>query len=75
MSYPIDHGEILNMVAIEYDREKWEHEKWIIPADYDDLVKRYEDWGEQAHKFLEVCPSLDQVFANRRYQSNIADSY
>ena len=57
MTYPIDGGETLNLVAMEYGAERWEHEKWIIPADYQKVVKSFEGWGKHAQGILEVCPN------------------
>ena len=54
MSYPIDHGETVNLILIDFDVEKWEHEKWIIPAKYEDMVKKVEGWGKPTRGLCEV---------------------
>lgn len=54
MSYPIDHGETVNIILIEFDVEKWEHEKWIIPVKYKDIAGKLEGWGKPAQGICEV---------------------
>ena len=60
MSYPIDHGEILNVVLIDFKVQKWENEKWVIPAKYEDIVKKIEGWGKPAQDYCEVCMAFSE---------------
>ena len=55
MSYPIDHGNILNIVAMDFSNPVWEHgDKYIVPGKRVDLVRSYGDWGEKAHQLIDV---------------------
>ena len=58
MSYPIDHGKIFNVVGMDFEHEQWEHEKWIVPAKYEDLERLWGNWGEMARHQIEVCISV-----------------
>lgn len=53
MSYPIDGGETFNMVAFDTVNE-WNDEKWIVPGRYEELLERYQGWGEHAQGVLKV---------------------
>jgi salicylate hydroxylase len=37
MTYPINFGAIMNVVAVRAGVEKWEHEQWTVPASSTDL--------------------------------------
>lgn len=53
MSYPVDGGKILNIVAFDTVNE-WTDEKWIVPGRYEELLERYHGWGKHAQGILKV---------------------
>lgn len=55
MSYPIDHGNILNVAIMDHEHKEWEHEKWIVPAKREELENLLEGFGESAHRLIDVC--------------------
>jgi salicylate hydroxylase len=55
LSYPIEHGKLLNIVLMDYEQEQWEHEKWIVPKTRTDLDKTLDRWGPTAQKLIDVC--------------------
>ncbi|KAI9817900.1 MAG: hypothetical protein M1827_001019 [Pycnora praestabilis] len=59
LSYPIDHGEISNIVLMDFEHPVWEHEKWIMPATYSQLAPSFVDWGRQAQGLLELFDTPD----------------
>lgn len=68
MCYPIDHGALLNVVLIDFEVDKWEHEKWIVPVKYDDMAKRFEGWGKPAQGLCEVREDIKLPIPDfRRY--------
>ena len=54
LSYPIDFGKLLNVVVMDYEVEKWEHEQWIVPASRDCLERLLTGWGKHAQAMIEV---------------------
>ncbi|KAG8527116.1 uncharacterized protein KY384_008545 [Bacidia gigantensis] len=59
MSYPIEFGELLNVVVMDYKHENWEHEKWIVPADWNNLSELFEGWGPQSRGIIELLNKPD----------------
>ena len=55
MSYPIDGGKLLNVVAMDMEERSWEHEKWLVPTEWDALAQRFEGWGKHAQGLIQVC--------------------
>ena len=63
VSYPIDSGKTLNIAAFNFGLEKWPHEKWIVPANYEELVKSFEGWGKPAQGLMKVsCPRRNHLW-------------
>ena len=54
LSYPIDHGEIFNIVAMDYEHSTWEHQKSIVPAKRGELDRLYKGWGKATQGLVEV---------------------
>ena len=54
MSYPIDGGKFLNIAAMDMDFPTWEHEKWIVPTQWDTVAQRFEGWGKPTQRIVEV---------------------
>ena len=62
LSYPIDSGKTLNLVATEFGLKEWPHEKWIVPKKHEELTKSYEGWGERAQGLIKVsCSRLNTI--------------
>lgn len=53
MSYPIDGGKTLNIVAFDTVND-WTDENWIVPARYEELLENYRGWGKPAQGVLKV---------------------
>ncbi|KAF6228837.1 hypothetical protein HO133_006948 [Letharia lupina] len=54
LSYPIDFGKNLNCGVFHFGLKKWPHEKWIVPADHEELTSSFKDWGEPARKIVKL---------------------
>lgn len=53
LSYPIDHGEILNIVVMDLEHPSWESDdKWILPASFDQLDRLFTGWGPRARDLV-----------------------
>jgi salicylate hydroxylase len=48
ITYPIDHGESVNIVAIPHDPGDapwtWEHDEWTVPVTKEDVLERFKGW-------------------------------
>ena len=55
MTYPINHGGILNIVVMDYEHERWEHQKSIVPAKRDELDILLRGWGRHTQRLIEVA--------------------
>ena len=60
LSYPIEHGQFLNVLAVDFDAEKWRHEKWTVPVKAQGLATWLEGWGAPAQNMIEVFQTLVQ---------------
>ena len=54
ISYPIDFGKTLNIVAMTCGYDVWPHEKWIVPAEHVALAKMFEGWGKTTQGLIQV---------------------
>ena len=54
MSYPIEHGKTLNVVAMDFDYPNWEGEQSIMPASYSQLFDLFANWGKRSHDLIEL---------------------
>ena len=53
MTYPIDFGKTMNIVAINSSYEKWEG-PWVVKADYEKVAKEFGEWGSHVKKIIEL---------------------
>jgi salicylate hydroxylase len=45
ITYPIEHGELINMVAIPFDKkETWDQNEWTVPATGQEIEERFRCW-------------------------------
>lgn len=61
MSYPIDHGKILNIAVMDYEYPNWEGEKSIMPSSYSQLSDLFETWGQKSHDVIELFDHTNLV--------------
>ena len=53
ISYPIDFGKTLNVAAFQFGYKEWPHEKWIVPANHEELTKSFEGRGKTGPRSTE----------------------
>lgn len=53
LTYPIDGGDTMNIVASDNTRTHWEG-PWVVPADYKELRDTFAGWGEMPRKVVDV---------------------
>lgn len=44
ITYPAEHGKLINMVGVVRNDQPWNHEQWIVPPTKEDMVKDFEGW-------------------------------
>ena len=44
ITYPVEHGKLINMVSVVRNDQPWNHEQWIVPSTKEDMVKDFEGW-------------------------------
>jgi salicylate hydroxylase len=46
ITYPLEHGELINMVAIAYDdkNKTWDRSDWTVPATTQEIRERFKGW-------------------------------
>lgn len=55
LTYPIDHGKIMNVAAFRTKEDgRWEHSKWILQQTQEDMKKSYRGWGGPVQSITEV---------------------
>ncbi|KAF2795106.1 FAD/NAD(P)-binding domain-containing protein, partial [Melanomma pulvis-pyrius CBS 109.77] len=54
MTYPIDFGKTLNVVAARYGRESWDEPTYVVQSDAATLEKDYKGWGDIPSKVIEM---------------------
>lgn len=78
MTYPIDSGKTLNIVAINSCYDNWDG-PWVQPADYKKIAKEFADWGPNAQKIIGLLNKpetaawsmWDHPFAPTYFRGNI----
>ncbi|KAF2259427.1 putative salicylate hydroxylase [Lojkania enalia] len=60
LSYPIDGGETMNVVAFRDDNPEWNHPTWVVKARGDDMRREFEGWGEAVTKIAEMLKQPDK---------------
>ena len=55
MTYPIDHGTTVNVLAAKTKEDgKWDDEKWVLPHGKEGLVKDFKGWGPPVQGVVDV---------------------
>lgn len=55
LTYPIDHGETMNVVAFHNKNNGlWEHDQWVLKRKGEDMRRDFENWGTPVRTVLGV---------------------
>jgi salicylate hydroxylase len=60
LTFPIEKGKTMNVVAFQSKDGKWDDEKWVLPMKKEDLFSDFAGWGEKAQKILMVSRALSR---------------
>jgi salicylate hydroxylase len=58
MTYPIDFGATMNIVAINSSYEKWEG-PWVQKADYNKIAQEFDAWGSHVKNIIKLLADAD----------------
>ncbi|KAH8585960.1 putative salicylate hydroxylase [Bisporella sp. PMI_857] len=59
LTYPIDHGRVMNVIAFKNQYTPWEHENWVLKGKGDEFKRDFEGWGKPVQSILELVDSPD----------------
>jgi salicylate hydroxylase len=55
LTFPIDKGETLNVVAFRTKADgKWEKPAWVLPSTSEEMFKDFVGWGDKVQSILKV---------------------
>ena len=60
MTYPIDHGETLNVVAWNAASGDWDTDDWVVPADPQKIAAEFAGWGETTTAIIKVSEATSK---------------
>ena len=59
LTYPIDHGETMNVVAFKNKEDGlWVHDHWVLKRKGDDMRRDFATWGAPVRAVLEVSDNM-----------------
>jgi salicylate hydroxylase len=71
LTFPIEKGNTMNVVAFRTKDGDWDNEKWVLPMKQEDMFRDFEGWGEKAQHILSVsCIHLPGDSLLRRRKTN-----
>jgi salicylate hydroxylase len=64
ITYPVEHGRLVNMVANKHREGVWHNDEWVLPGSREDMLKDFEGWGKPILRLLDEVkdPSLWAIF-------------
>lgn len=54
LTYPIDHGRVMNVIAFKNQYTSWEHETWVLKSRDEEFKRDFEGWGKPVQSILKV---------------------
>jgi salicylate hydroxylase len=64
LTYPIDHGETMNVVAFKNKEDGlWEHDHWVLKKKGNDMRREFAQWGKPVRAVLEVSDNMSTTYA------------
>jgi salicylate hydroxylase len=54
LTYPIDNGRVMNVVAFKNQYTPWEHKEWVLKGKGAEFVRDFEGWGKPVQSILKV---------------------
>ena len=61
ITYPVEHGDLMNLVAVKQTTEPWPPGKaWIAPATREEMLRDFEGWSEKWLTMLETVKTPEK---------------
>lgn len=54
LTYPVEKGEIVNIVACKHTHGKWKDDRWILQRTKEEMMADYASWGTSVQKIITV---------------------
>ena len=54
LTFPIEHGKTMNVVAFQTGTGSWEQERWVLPTPKEHRMKDFAEWNEKVQHILNV---------------------
>lgn len=58
LTFPIEKGKTLNVVAFQSKDGDWEDERWVLPTKKEDMINEFAGFGESVQRILSVRTSI-----------------
>ncbi|MCJ1443727.1 MAG: hypothetical protein MMC23_004227 [Stictis urceolatum] len=55
--FPLSNASLYYLAVTTFNNGPWEHEKWIIPAEVDEVKSGFAEWDDFARKQVELLPN------------------
>ncbi|KAI9864363.1 MAG: hypothetical protein M1813_003283 [Trichoglossum hirsutum] len=52
LTYPVEKGEIVNIVACKHTHGKWKDDRWILQRTKEEMMADYASWGTSVQKII-----------------------
>ncbi|TVY78161.1 6-methylsalicylic acid decarboxylase atA, partial [Lachnellula suecica] len=59
LTFPIEKGKTMNVVAFRSKEGEWEDERWVLPMKMEDMFNDFSGWGESVQKVLSLMEKPD----------------
>jgi salicylate hydroxylase len=54
LTFPIENGKTMNVVAFRSKEGDWEDERWVLPMKMEDMYNDFDGWGDKVRNILSV---------------------
>ncbi|KAH9207994.1 putative salicylate hydroxylase [Leptodontidium sp. 2 PMI_412] len=54
LTFPIEHGNTMNVVAFQTGTGSWEQERWVLPTPKEDRMQDFAQWNEKVLHILDI---------------------
>lgn len=58
LTFPIEKGKTMNVVAFQSKEGEWEDERWVLPMKKEDMFNDFAGWGDSVQRILSVSLKL-----------------
>ncbi|TVY43531.1 6-methylsalicylic acid decarboxylase, partial [Lachnellula occidentalis] len=59
LTFPIEKGKTMNVVAFRNKDGDWEDERWVLPTKKEDMINDFAGWGESVQRIISLMENPD----------------